>query len=203
MMKNIDQLVEKVVARVLAELSRQVKNKIKVIGTLDAEKKALLTALPESRIWEGSLAEADLLLISELSLGRMARIANGVPNCLEEEEILLHFLTGKKALLIKEGIEFYGYRQTATYALRKKYEEFELQWHRFGTEIVSMEEGRVALPKELYRQNAVAEGEKKVLTERKVKELNLTSGSQLRLQTDEILTALAKDYLREKNIHWV
>lgn len=43
---------------------------------------------------------------------------------------------------------------------------------------------------------------KKVWTEAKIKELNLVSGTSFKLENNALLTALAKDYLREKNIHW-
>ncbi|CRH23135.1 hypothetical protein ACN6J9_10815 [Carnobacterium maltaromaticum] len=201
-MSGVDELVQKVMEAVLVKLTNETQPKLKLIGTSDSNVLNLIARLPKVSITDCSIEEADILFISQLSVDQMGRIANACPQTLEESSILKHFLKGKKVLLLQEGIEFYAYRQSASYGLRQKLEEFELQWRRYGAEIVSEEEKTWQLPRSQNEQLDQGMVTKKVWTEAKIKELNLVSGTNFKLENNALLTALAKDYLREKNIHW-
>lgn len=202
-MSSVDELVQKVMEAVLAKLANEeTQPKLKLIGTSDSSVPQLISKLPSVSIFNGSIEEADVLLLTELTVDQMGRIASGCPQTPEESGILKHFLKGKKVFVLQEGIEFYAYRQSASYALRQKFEAFELQWRRYGAEIVSEKETRWQLPKSQNQPNDAATMTKKIWTEAKIKELNLHSGASFKLGKNAMLTALAKDYLREKNIHW-
>ncbi|MGY3779498.1 hypothetical protein [Isobaculum melis] len=201
-MSQIDELVQKVMEAVLVRLSNEAQLKLKLIGTSDSNVLSLISKLPTATLTDCTIEEADVLFMTQLSVEQMGRIANGCPQTPEENALLKHFLKGKKVMVLQEGIEFYHYRQSASYALRQKFEEFELQWCRYGAEVVSKKEATWQLPRSQNQQTAEVVGTKKVWTEAKLKELNLATGAHFKLEKNALLTALAKDYLQEKNIHW-
>lgn len=144
-----------------------------------------------------NIENPDLIFISDLSVDMMARIASVCPINDLEKNILNHFLYGKKVYVLKTGIQFYKYRKSSSHTLRKHLDKFEYIWLRYGAEFVSIEEMKCLKPDNniiKIRSNKI------IFTESKIKKLDLIENSIFEIDTNTILTDLAKEYINSKKI---
>lgn len=188
-MNEFDSLVEKIMQGVLeklaqpTELEKKPADKVFVIGTRDQELNKILEARNFSQV--ANYDQQTTLCLAQLSLARLARIAQLIPNDEEENLILKHLMNQQPVLVYGEGREYTKKISSQPYIFQKKILAFEDTWQAYGA--VFLNSSRVK-----KRQN--------ILTLSGVKEQQRENNLILEIPQDTIITPLAKDYLEKKQL---
>ena len=80
--------------------------------------------------------EADIAIVSKLSIKSMANIATLTSINEEENFIINMLLAGKKVYVLESGLEYRKYKNTAPRALYNKYLSFEKELEVYGIDVI-------------------------------------------------------------------
>ncbi|HCO74875.1 MAG TPA: ethanolamine utilization protein, partial [Clostridium sp.] len=129
---NYDKLVDLIVKEVYKKLEETNKNIVKhkiavIIGDveLDPITKSNLDEEYTVTSYNEEQLEADIAIVSTLSIKSMANIATLTGINEEENFIINMLLAGKKVYVLENGLEYRKYKNTAPRALYNKYLSFE------------------------------------------------------------------------------
>ena len=188
-MNEFDSLVEKITQGVLEKLAQQTElekklaDKVFVIGTAEPELKKILEG--RNFVPVTNYDQQTALCLGQLSLARLARIAQLLPNDKEEELILEHLMHQQPVMVYAEGREYGGELSSYPYIFQKKILAFEDMWQRYGAIFLKQ-------PRAHKRQN--------ILTLSGVKEQQVANNLILEVPQETIITPLAKDYLTKNQL---
>lgn len=150
-------------------------------------------------------SDTDIVIVTELSILNMNRIALGLPQTEDEVIIWERLLNKKEAIFLEEGMELQTSRHVAPRALLQVLENHKNQLVRYGASILPLknfEKINETINKEV--KDVIHKSDKKeLLTIAKVRKLNLQAGDIFEADKNTIITALARDYMRDLGVQIV
>lgn len=162
--------------------------------------------------WSCDAADYEMLVFFDLSLGDMAGIATGI--CATQFAIAARkaLLLGKKLFAAHEGVELYGYAETAPSAYYSKLLEHLVSLQKAGMTvcplvsleeaILSGEQNKCCAAPEVKAAAADAEAAitKRVVTEKDIAALYTSTLQAVRVAAKAIVTDLAREYASSRHV---
>ncbi|MPQ42898.1 TIGR02536 family ethanolamine utilization protein [Clostridium tarantellae] len=214
---------DKLVELIVQEVYKKIKSDSKTI--IDIEKKKNLVLLWEDDIdklnslskefnvmnYKEDIKDCDALVISNLNLTGLSNLALGTSVSQEESFILKMIMQGKKIFLMKDGIEYRRYKQTAPKVLYNKYINYEEELRTFGVQVIdkicdiTLDDEGVYLETEIIEKSIEVEVidnktidlvGKKLISEGDLRKPHINGKTTLLVDNKSIITPLAKDYIR-------
>ncbi len=205
-MDNIETVVQKITDIIIQRLQKEEHRKTVVF--LGKEHSSIRTYY-ENRGYEiapvKDKSDTDIIIVTELTILNMNRIAQGLPQTEDEVIIFQHLLNGKKVFFLEEGMELHASQHVAPRALLQVLENNKNQLVRYGASILPLkhfEKINGAVNQEV-NDKADKSDRKELLTIAKVRKLNLHAGDIFETDKNIIVTALARDYLRDLGVEIV
>lgn len=222
---NYDKLVDLIVKEVYKKLEETNKNIVKhkiavIIGDveLDPITKSNLDQEYTVTSYNEEQLEADIAIVSTLSIKSMANIATLTGINEEENFIINMLLAGKKVYVLENGLEYRKYKNTAPRALYNKYLSFERELKVYGIDIVEFIEKveDKTTRKEEYKKiedisiletsNFISEEmsfeirNKKLISEMDLRKPFMNGMKSVVIDKKSIITPLANDFIRIHNL---
>lgn len=222
---NYDKLVDLIVKEVYKKLEETNRKNIRhktavVIGDVELDPITKANLNEEYRmIYYGEEAlEADIAVISRLSIKSMANIATLTGINEEENFIINMLLAGKRVYVLENGLEYRKYKNTAPRALYNKYLSFEKELKVYGIDIVEAIEKveDKTTRKEEYKKveevsiletsNSISEEmsfeirNKKLISEMDLRKPFMNGMKSVVIDKKSIITPLANDFIRIHNL---
>jgi ethanolamine utilization protein len=223
---NYDKLVDLIVKEVYKKLEETNKSDIKhktavIIGNVEIDPITRGNLEEEYKLisYSKEKSEADIAIISRLSIKSMANIATLTGINEEENFIINMLLAGKKVYVLESGLEYRKYKNTAPKALYNKYLSFEKELKVYGIDIIEFlekAEDKTAR-KEQYKKieevsvletlNYTQEEEmsfeirnKKLISEVDLRKPFMNGMKSVVIDKKCIITPLANDFIRIHNL---
>jgi len=205
-MDNIETVVQKITDIIIQRLQKEEHRKTVVF--LGKEYSSIRTYY-ENRGYEiapvKDKSDTDIIIVTELTILNMNRIAQGLPQTEDEVIIFQHLLNGKKVFFLEEGMELHASQHVAPRALLQVLENYKNQLVRYGASILPLKHFETI--NETINQEVKdithESDRKELLTIAKVRKLNLHAGDIFETDKNIIVTALARDYLRDLGVEIV
>ena len=147
----------------------------------------------------------DIVIVTELSILNMNRIAQGLPQTEDEVTIWERLLNKKDVIFLEDGMEIQASQHVVPRALLQVLVNYKNQLVRYGASIFPLknfEERDQTINKEV--KDVIHKSDKKeLLTIAKVRKLNLQAGDIFEADKNTIITALARDYMRDLGVQIV
>lgn len=202
-MENIDKLIELITEKLLVRLKEQsIKKQFFLLGELE-------NALSQNYMRTDSLKEADIVIIGTQQLYPLLRLASLSPANSVEEELIGALLSGKKVYASDQNFQLQSYKQYSKMILYKELlqrkdilEKYGVTFYKDGSlekllvENIFLNEFNVMGSKQKYSSSK----KRTLITESKLRELNLVDGSTFKIEKEMLVTALARDYLNRHKI---
>lgn len=161
---------------------------------------------------KNNLSGFENLIITELNTKLMLEVSELIQINPKAEVILKFLLQGKNVYVLTGGVKYYQYQQTSPKTLYNKIMEAENKLRSFGIEFLTLEELEVKL-----NSNSSAAGlktketgadsnseyfllDKKLIDYSIIKNLYEKNHSNIEVPATSIVTALAEDFIKDKNI---
>lgn len=205
-MDNIETVVQTITDIIIQRLQKEEHRKTVVF--LGKEYSSIRTYF-ENRGYEiapvKDKSDTDIIIVTELAVLNMNRIAQGLPQTEDEVIIFQHLLNGKKVFFLEEGMELHASQHAAPRALLQVLENYKNQLVRYGASILPLkhfEKINGAINQDV-NDKADKSDRKELITVAKVRKLNLHAGDIFETDKNVIVTALARDYLRDLGVEIV
>jgi len=205
-MDNIEIVVQKITDIIIQRLQKEEHRKTVVL--LGREYSSIRTYYEKRNYKIASVkdkSDTDIIIVTELTILNMNRIALGLPQTEDEVMIFQHFLNGKKVFFLEEGMELHASQHVASRALLQVLENYKNQLVRYGASILPLkhfEKINETINQEV-KDITHKSDRKELLTVAKVRKLNLHAGDIFETDRNIIVTALARDYLRDLGVEIV
>ncbi|ABW18356.1 hypothetical protein [Alkaliphilus oremlandii] len=199
-MDNIEIFVQKITDILMQRLEKEEPRK--TLAFLGKEYTSIRTYYEQKGYRIVSFQEKmDEVIVTELPILNMNRLALGLPQ--GEDEIIIwdRLLKQKKVMVLQEGMELYISRQNISPALLQVLEHYKKQLVKYGVSILPLknfEKSRETIHD--VKNEAHKGGKKELLTIAKVREMNLQEGDIFEADPNTIITALARDYMRDLGV---
>lgn len=222
---NYDKLVDLIVKEVYKKLEETNKNIVKhkiavIIGDVELDPITKFNLDEEYTVtsYNEEQLEADIAIVSTLSIKSMANIATLTGINEEENFIINMLLAGKKVYVLENGLEYRKYKNTAPRALYNKYLSFERELKVYGIDIVEFIEKveDKTTRKEEYKKiedisiletsNFISEEmsfeirNKKLISEMDLRKPFMNGMKSVVIDKKSIITPLANDFIRIHNL---
>lgn len=210
-MENIDRLVQLVTDRLLESFQvKSEKGRVYLIGGQE-----IATLLTENQMELTTYQElADWVVVDKLCRDALLRVASLCPTSEDEVALLTALLSGKKVLVSSDCFDIESYRKTATNRLyremlqqKSKLEGYGIRFYRPETLLQILISERGQEKRDLSTVGTSSEqvwsgreGGSKLITESRLRAMDLAEGDVLKLEKGTIVTALAKDYIQRLRI---
>lgn len=220
---DIENLIEKMVREVLTELEKvSISRKILFLEEDEKESKTQFKNLIHN--WEdieflesrSDISSYECILVKELSIDEFLSISEG-KQINEKTRILRDsFLKNKKVIIVSEGLEHRKFKEESNKNFYKLFTDKEKSLESFGVEFVQSSD----LDKKLksivevksYNKEEVnmdqteeitnfCRVDEKLITRPILENIILrTKAKEIKISNDTIITSLAEDYIREKDL---
>lgn len=222
---NYDELVDLIVKEVYRKLEETNKNTVKhktavIIGDMNLDPITKANLDEEYKLISYNYeVDADIAIVSKLSIKSMANIATLTGINEEENFIINMLLSGKKVYVLESGLEYRKYKNTAPRALYNKYLSFEKELKVYGIDIIEFLEKfeDKTIRKEEYKKveevsaletlNSIPEEEmsfeirnKKLISEGDLRKPFMNGMKSVVIDKKSIITPLANDFIRIHNL---
>lgn len=202
-MDNVEILVQKITDIIMQRLQKE--GPRRTVAFLGKEYSSIRTYY-EKRGYEiasvKDKSDADIVIVTELPILNMNRIALGLPQTEDEVIIFQRLLNKKDAIFLEEGMELQASQHVASRALLQFLENQKNQLVRYGASILPLknfEKINETINKEV--KDVINKSDRKeLLTIKKVQKLNLQAGDIFETDKNFIVTALARDYMRDLGV---
>lgn len=211
-MENIDQLVQFITDRLLVNLEEAKQGStLYLIG--DEELRQSLLVQGYQLQTDGAVA--DELVIDQLGLDALLRIASLSPIEDIERLVLNRLLNGQRVLISEKIINRDHYQQTARPSLYRELMRQKEKLASYGVVFYQPDQLPHLLSDEVKksqvrstdvaakRPSSSSLGQNRLITEAKLKAMALAEGDVFQLEKGMIITALAKDYLKRQKVKLV
>ncbi|MBN6206688.1 hypothetical protein JYK21_09485 [Ralstonia pickettii] len=190
---DVEKIVDKVFKEVVKQLQTEKCEQAIVIGSLKENNPccAEYECIPFSEAAREK--DTKLAIITELPNKMLANLANGYSTTEEEEYVLRYLLQGKEVIALKDGVEFFSYKNTAPKALYNTYLAYFNKLQEYGISFVTGNE-RISPKRSLSNQGEI---NKKIITEMDLQKQFLKEVSCILIPRNSIITPLAEDYIRK------
>ncbi|MGT2785055.1 hypothetical protein [Streptococcus merionis] len=208
-MENIDKLVQLITDRLLENLQHQ-PNETSVF-LIGKESTREYLASHGCRVTQEHTS-ADFVVVDDLALDAFLRVASLCPADAKESSLLTSLLEGKKVLISLEAFNIEQYKQSAKSLLYRELLAQKAKLEKYGatfyseTQLLSLLEAKEATKDVVatHQSTPVSQSSKsKLITESKLRAMQLSEGDTFTLEKGMIVTALAKDYLKRHKIRIV
>ena len=204
-MDNIEKVVQKITDIIIQRLQKEEPRKT---VTFLGKEYSSIRIYYEKRGYEIASGkdklDTEIVIVTELSILNMNRIALGLPQTEDEVIIFQRLLSKKDVIILEEGMELKESHHVASRVLLQVLENYKNQLVRYGASILPLmnfEKINETNNKELELKAGVLKSDKKeLLTIEKVRKLNLQSGDIFETDKNIIVTALARDYMRDLGV---
>lgn len=149
--------------------------------------------------------DTDIVIVTELSILNMNRIALGLPQTEDEVIIFERLLNNKDVIFLEEGMELQGIKHITSRTLLQVLNNYKNQLVKYGASILALknfEKINETINKEV-KDVVNKEDKKELLTLAKVRKLDLQAGDVYEVNKTIIVTALARDYMRDLGVQIV
>ncbi|WP_455715296.1 hypothetical protein [Anaerosporobacter sp.] len=212
-------LIQDIVNELMNRLQK-VSKRVCVIGDLPED--TYISNEIEFVPYSSYCSEDDTLLITTMSPAMLANLANGMAKTREEEIVLDSLLNGKKVYILENAYEHQRYKRVAYKALYHLYQDYEVKLSNYGIQVIQNSidiiSEKVNSNKKQYRQFAdqsymngydvsnttigkVDWRKKHLLLEKDFMDTRIESNRIVLITKDCIITPMARDYIREHQIH--
>ncbi|XJS10943.1 hypothetical protein ACF3NG_01380 [Aerococcaceae bacterium WGS1372] len=140
--------------------------------------------------------QSDVLVISEINMYSIPRIANIIPINAQEELILDYVQQGKTVYLLSDSIQ--GMNNNTGDQFNKKYNQHVNDLKKMGIRVVN--ESFFSIENELNSRTGEHGTKKKLITLDYIQSFSLNRNDTFELDKNVIITPLAMDYLKDLNI---
>lgn len=144
------------------------------------------------------------VIIENLSVFSLTSLSNMQPTNSFTKFVMNALLLGKRVVVLKEGVEFYSYENTASRFLYQELLRHESRLENFGLMIVSSVDLAKTLAIEKnnsYNRTEIAVAEV-VINERKIIDMAKNAKDKtIVVAKNTVITPLAYDYIKENNIN--
>jgi len=141
-----------------------------------------------------------ILIVTELPLYRMTRLAHFTPLDDSEKGLLNRLMDQKSLVVLEDGIEYTQKKKDIPEKIRTPFEKARLELKKLGVQFMDQTE----FHKTGVQQNTptVSAGAKKkeLVTMQKLQKSGLSDGDTFIVTPNMIITALAKDYIHDRHI---
>ncbi len=205
-MDNIDIVVQKITDIIIQRLQKEEHRKTVVL--LGREYSSIRTYYENRGYNIASVkdkSDMDIVIVTELTILNMNHVALGLPQTEDEVMIFQQLLNGKKVFFLEEGMELHASQHVAPRALLQVLENYKNQLVRYGASILPLkhfEKINETINQEV-KDITHKSDRKELLTIAKVRKLNLHAGDIFETDRNIIVTALARDYLRDLGVEIV
>ncbi|WP_353097284.1 hypothetical protein [Tissierella praeacuta] len=205
-MDNIEILVQKITDIIIQRLQKE-----ELIGTVAflGKEYSSIRAYYEKRGYKIVLArdkfDIDIIIVTELSILNMNHIALGLPQTEDEITIWERLLNKKDVIFLEEGMELQASQDVVPRALLQVLVNHKNQLVRYGASILPLknfEKINETVNKEV-KDEIRKRDKKELITIEKVRKLNLQAGDIFETNKNIIITALARDYMRDLGVQIV
>ncbi len=205
-MDNIEIIVQKITDIIIQRLKKE---ELRGTVTFLGKEYSSIRTYYEKRGYEivsvKDKFSTDIVIVTELSILNMNRIALGLPQTEEEVIIWERLLNKRDVIFLEEGMELHASQHVAPRALLQVLVNNKNQLVRYGASILPLknfEKINETINKEV--KDVIRKSDKKeLLTIEKVRKLNLQAGDIFEADKNIIITALARDYMRDLGVQIV
>ena len=205
-MDNIEIIVQKITDIIIQRLQKE---ELRGTVTFLGKEYSSIRTYYEKRGYEIVAVKdkfsTDIVIVTELSILNMNRIALGLPQTEEEVIIWERLLNKRNVIFLEEGMELHASQHVAPRALLQVLVNNKNQLVRYGASILPLknfEKINETINKEV--KDVIRKSDKKeLLTIEKVRKLNLQAGDIFEADKNIIITALARDYMRDLGVQIV
>lgn len=170
--------------------------------------------------------KGDIILITSLSPYMLADLANGQATTFEEDCILYNLLHGYDVFILEDGFEYQSYKRTAFKALYNLYRDYDNKLRNYGVRVIQepieiitsvsqSEFERFSKKNSIIddlsiKDDQLLEGsiigkvdwrKRHLLLEKDFVNSRIKSNRIVMLRKECIITPMARDYIREHQIH--
>lgn len=194
-MEDMEKLVQELTTRILDKIqAEEALPRACVRGTDELRKKVAQAGF---HLVDNSY-EADDLLIQDLSLTSLLRLSQLVPQPGLEEEIFYRILEGKSVFVVDWFNELESSSSIPRMLLQKAKEAQRLLVS-YGVRGGSLNH-YLSQSSPKIQDNPSRSSQKQLITEKKLRDMNLQDGTIFKLEPGTIVTALARDFLKRHHI---
>lgn len=207
---NYQALIDEIVQELYKKLKQDTKpleshKKVIVIGDANKTEIEALKKYYQVVAYPGDVSDYESVIISELTLARLTRLAQGLADQPEEAFILKALLEGKKVYMLEDEIEYRKYKKTSYKALYTLYSDYENKIRQYGikpighmTDILTAEEKPIPHEEkeELNPNEEIDFTHKKLLLETDLMRAGIPVYGKVVVGKKSIVTPLAEDFIR-------
>lgn len=194
-MEDMEKLVQELTTRILDKIqAEEVLPRACVRGTDELREKVVQAGF---HLVEDS-HEADDLLIQDLSLASLLRLSQLVPQPGLEEEIFYRMLAGKSVFVVDWFQELES-SMSIPRILAQKIKEAQRLLVSYGLRGGSLNH-YLSQSSPQVQDSPANSSKKQLITEKKLRDMNLQDGAIFKLEPGTIVTALARDFLKRHHI---
>lgn len=204
-MDNVDKLVQLITDRLLENLHHTPKSVLLIGGskaTVDLAEQAGYTVVDTLQL------NTEYIVVETSQIDALLRVASLCPTTPEESIIVSGLLQGKHVCILNSALQVEEYKKTATPLLYRELLNQKQKLEKYGAKFCDTLEFS-AVSKEVsvssgtvINKGKVVKSDKKskLITEAKLRELDLGEGDVFVAPKGVIVTSLAKDYLKRRKI---
>ncbi|WP_350342950.1 hypothetical protein PRVXT_002219 [Proteinivorax tanatarense] len=150
---------------------------------------------------QSELEDAKYILIPKLSVSSMAFIATGIKGDLVSNLVLDALILGKQVGVLENGMEYQNHAKTCKRGLYQLYEGYKRKIQDLDIEVGSLNGLFLSkTPKTLIASRANIVLQERVITEKKLKDLDCKDFTVISIPEKSIITPMAKDFIRTHQI---
>ncbi len=204
-MESIDKIIQLVTDRLMDELAQT------KIPAITGPAFAIL-GKPEDYILQyykqggyqdqtgADLHSPEVVVITEMPLFMLTRLSHLAPNNPTEEAILNRLLNQKPIIVLEEGMEYTQKKSHLSKSMIPPFEKTKLELRKWGVKFVQPQYFQNDILATRTEQVSTSPKKKQLITAKTIQSMNLLEGDIFEVTSDMIVTALAKDYLKDQNI---
>lgn len=198
-MDDLEKVVRLVTDRLIEKLQDTDQSTIAFVGEPTEDISRFFQEKGYNDITDHEVISPDLLVVVNLSLYSLTRLAQLIPQN-ETEEKILNRLINKQALwIVEEGMSFTHKRAHLPNQMVQVFDKAKQDLQKWGVKYVNQTLFRKGTSMEPTEKKKIST-KKELITVTKAQRLQLSAGDTFYVQPNMILTALAKDYLRDRDI---
>lgn len=142
----------------------------------------------------------EVLVITEMPLFMLTRLSHLAPHNPTEKAILNRLLKQRPIIVLEEGIEYMKKKSHISKSMIPSFEKAKLELQKWGIKFVQPQYFQNDIVAARNEPVSTPPKKKQLITARTIQSLNLQEGDIFEVTPHMIVTALAKDYLKDQNI---
>lgn len=195
---ELEQMVQLVTDRLMEKLHASNQPSFAIIGKAHKTLEDDYLEKGYQQVAANGLMTADILIVAELSLFSLSRLSQLLPQTKDEEAILNHMMQKKVVYVLEEGLALNQQRDCLHKPILAEFDKAMATLQKWGVKLIKANEN---LQKPLKGgQIANVKAKKELVTVTKLQAQALSKGDHFYIKPNMIVTALAKDYLKDKGI---